>query len=112
MSRYAAAGRHRARRRILGYTEGLVRAEIARIPDGEYTFQDHIDDDGFGSGPIPIRVTLTISGDELTADFTGTSTQVRSALNATPSFAKAAVSPASSASCRPTSRATRGSSGR
>jgi N-methylhydantoinase B len=76
---------------ILGYTEGLVRAEIDRLPDGDYEFEDHIDDDGFGSGPIPIRVRIRISGDELTADFAGTSPQVRSALNATPSFAKSAV---------------------
>ncbi len=91
VDRYTAAGVSALADEILDYTEGLVRAEIIRIPDGEYTFQDHIDDDGFGSGPIPIRVTLTISGDELTADFTGTSPQVRSALNATPSFAKSAV---------------------
>jgi N-methylhydantoinase B len=76
---------------VLDYTERVVRAEIARLPDGEYAFEDHIDDDGFGSGPIPIRVRITISGDELSADFTGTSEQVRSALNATPSFAKSAV---------------------
>ena len=91
VDRYTAAGVSALADEILDYTEGLVRAEIIRIPDGEYTFQDHIDDDGFGSGPIPIRVTLTISGEDLTADFTGTSPQVRSALNATPSFAKAAV---------------------
>jgi len=91
VSRYSAAGVSALAGEILDYTEGLVRAELARLPDGEYAFEDHIDDDGFGSGPIPIRVTLVISGDELRADFTGTSPQVRSALNATPSFAKSAV---------------------
>ena len=34
-----------------------------RIPDGDYPFEDHIDDDGFDSGPIPIRVKLTVAGD-------------------------------------------------
>jgi N-methylhydantoinase B len=91
VSRYTAAGVSALADEILDYTEGIVRAEIARFPDGEYTFEDHIDDDGFGSGPIPIRVALTINGDELTVDFTGTAPQVRSALNATPSFAKSAV---------------------
>ena len=56
VDRYTAAGVSALADEILDYTEGLVRAEIIRIPDGEYTFQDHIDDDGFGSGPIPIRV--------------------------------------------------------
>ena len=91
VSRYSAAGVSALADEILDYTEGLVRAEIERLPDGDYSFEDHIDDDGFGSGPIPIRVTLTIDGDELSADFNGTASQVRSALNATPSFAKSAV---------------------
>ena len=76
---------------ILDYTESLVRAELSRIPDGDYSFEDHIDDDGFDSGPIPIRVKLTVAGDSLSADFTGTSDQVRSALNATLSFTKSGV---------------------
>ena len=46
---------------ILDYTESLVRAELSRIPDGDYSFEDHIDDDGFDSGPIPIRVKLTVA---------------------------------------------------
>lgn len=91
VGRYTVAGLSALADEILDYTEGLVRTELATLPDGDYTFEDHIDDDGFGSGPIPIRVALIIRGDELTADFAGTSPQVRSALNATPSFAKAAV---------------------
>jgi len=76
---------------ILDYAEHMVRAELRRIPGGTYAFTDHIDDDGFGSGPIPIAVSLTIADGEVRADFEGTSPQVRSALNATPSFVKSAV---------------------
>ena len=76
---------------ILNYTEAVVRVEIGCIPDGRCSFQDYIDDDGFGSGPIRISATVDIRGDRLDVDFEGTSAQVRSALNATVSFTRAAV---------------------
>ncbi|MCY4370559.1 MAG: hydantoinase B/oxoprolinase family protein [bacterium] len=76
---------------ILDYTEGIVRAEIARLPDGTYSFDDYIDDDGFGSGPIRISATVEIEGDRLHVDFEGTGGQVMSALNATTSFTRASV---------------------
>jgi N-methylhydantoinase B len=76
---------------VLDYTERRVRAEIAAIPDGRYGFADYIDEDGFGNGPIRINVTLEVKGDNLVADFDGTSPQVKSALNATMSYTKSAV---------------------
>jgi N-methylhydantoinase B len=76
---------------VLDYTERRVRAEIAGIPDGRYEFADFIDEDGFGNGPIRINVTVTVAADRLAADFTGTSPQVKSALNATMSYTKSAV---------------------
>ncbi|WP_406003391.1 hydantoinase B/oxoprolinase family protein [Streptomyces sp. NBC_00829] len=75
---------------LLNYSETLLRAELAEAPDGTHTFEDHIDDDGLGSPPIPFRVAVTISGDSLHLDFTGSSPQVASALNATASFTKSA----------------------
>ncbi len=76
---------------ILDYTERRVRAELRQIPDGRYEFADYIDEDGFGSGPIRIAVALEVSGDRIAADFSGTSPQVKSALNATMSYTKSAV---------------------
>ncbi len=76
---------------ILDYTEWRIRTEISEMPDGVYTFVDHIDDDGFGSGPIAISVNLEIAGDDVSVDFTGTSPQVKAALNGTLSFAKSTV---------------------
>jgi N-methylhydantoinase B len=76
---------------IIEKTEILMRSGIAAIPDGEYSFADYIDDDGLGSGEICIAVTLTVNGDEITADFAGTSAQTRAALNGTLSCANAAV---------------------
>jgi len=90
-ARYGADGLQDFMAQVLDYTEARLRAELRNMPDGEYSFVDHIDDDGFGSGPIPIAVTLRIAGDEIMADFSGTSPQVRSALNATMSFTKSTV---------------------
>jgi N-methylhydantoinase B len=77
---------------LLDYAERLTRAEIASWPDGVYRFEDFIDDDGVDyDRPIPIRVAITVRGDELEVDYTGSSEQVKGAINATPSFAKSMV---------------------
>lgn len=91
VERYGVDGLEELIDQLLDYTESMVRQELSRVPKGTYSFEDHIDDDGFGSGPITIRVALTFGGGTLTADFTGTSRQAKSALNATVSFTKSAV---------------------
>lgn len=73
---------------LLDYSERVTRAEIASWPDGVYSFTDHIDDDGIEERPIPLVATITVQGDGVTVDYTGSSRQVKGAINATPSFAK------------------------
>jgi N-methylhydantoinase B/oxoprolinase/acetone carboxylase alpha subunit len=67
---------------LQAYTERVLRATIAAIPDGEYTFEDFLDDDGFGADPIAIRVRVTIAGDGATVDFTGSDPQTTGGVNA------------------------------
>ncbi len=77
---------------ILDYAERMTRAAISELPDGQFSFEDWIDDDGVDFGkPIRLFVTLTKKGDSLLADWTGTSPQVKGAINNTLSFTKAAV---------------------
>lgn len=57
--------RERARR--------LMRDHIARLPDGEYAFEDMLDNDGVRDVALRIALKLTIAGDRLTLDFSGTS---------------------------------------
>lgn len=76
---------------LLDYSERLARAEIATWPDGTYTYTDYIDDDGTHPEPIPIRVAVTIAGDSIHVDFSGSAPQVPAALNSTFSFTKSAV---------------------
>lgn len=63
------------------YSERLMRAAIAPIPDGSYRFADVMDDDGAGNGPYEIAVELRIRGEDVTVDFTGTSGQAHGPIN-------------------------------
>jgi N-methylhydantoinase B len=77
---------------ILDHTERLTRAALAALPDGAWSFEDWIDDDGVDYGkPIRLVVTFTKRGDSLVADWTGTSPQVKGAINNTASFTRAAT---------------------
>jgi N-methylhydantoinase B len=76
---------------LIDYGEALTRKAIAAWPDGRYSFIDYIDSDGFSEQPIPIAVTLTVAGDHVTADFEGSSPQVRGAINCTLSYVKSAT---------------------
>src|SRR5437763_1428023 len=76
---------------LLYYTERFTRAEISAIPDGTYTFTEANDDDGIDPGPITIELALTIEGDTITADFTGTSPQCKGSIQPNLSATKAMV---------------------
>jgi N-methylhydantoinase B len=74
---------------LLDYAERLTRAEIKTWPKGRYAFIDHIDNDGFSDAPIPIKVAITVRDDgTLEVDYTGSSPQVKGALNSTLSFTR------------------------
>ena len=64
------------------YAETLMRRCIEEIPDGTYSFEDFMDDDGVGDDPVPIRVTITIEGDGAAVDFAGTASQTKGCINA------------------------------
>ena len=86
VERYGADLLSRYFAELIDYTERLVRAEIRSWPDGEYSFTDYLDDDGVDAGEIPIKVTMRVAGDSLVVDFTGTSPQVKGAINSPISF--------------------------
>jgi N-methylhydantoinase B len=71
---------------LMDYAERLTRDEIRRWPKGTFTFQDHIDSDGFTDNPIPIKVAITVEEDSLFVDYTGSSPQLKAALNSTKSY--------------------------
>jgi N-methylhydantoinase B len=73
------------------YAERLTREAIAAMPDGTYAFEDVMDDDGMGNGPLPICVSIAIRGDSATVDFTGTSPQAVGSINAVAAITTSAV---------------------
>jgi len=67
---------------LIAYADRLVAAGLERIPDGRYEAEDALEDDGFGSGRIPIRAALMLEGSRLTIDFAGSAPQVPGGVNA------------------------------
>jgi N-methylhydantoinase B len=64
------------------YAERLMRATLARLRPGTYRAEDFLDDDGFGTGPIRLRVAIAVRGGRARVDFTGSAAQVRGSVNA------------------------------
>ena len=79
--RYGRATLEAAMIELLAYGERKIRAAIRAIPDGTYTFLDYLDDDAVGDTPVPIRVAITVAGDRMRLDFTGTGPQSRGDIN-------------------------------
>jgi N-methylhydantoinase B len=71
---------------LLAYAERMTRNEIRSWPDGTYHFEDFIDDDGTSDEPLPIKVALSVLGDQVIVDYEGSAAQVNAALNATLSY--------------------------
>jgi N-methylhydantoinase B len=77
---------------VIDYAERLTRAAIRELPDGDFDFEDWLDDDGIDfDRPVPLKVSLHKRGDQLHVDWEGSSAQVKGALNCTLSFTEAAV---------------------
>ncbi len=76
---------------LLAYSSRLMESLIKEIPEGTYHFEDFLDDNGQDKKPIPIRLRLTIRGDRAELDFSESSPQVNTGLNAVRAVTCAAV---------------------
>ncbi|WP_193175746.1 hydantoinase B/oxoprolinase family protein [Oricola nitratireducens] len=82
MAKYGKATVLQATRQLMDYTERRMRAEIEKIPDGEYFAEGFLDDDGRNRDKtLPIKVCVRIKGDSVEVDLTGSSPQVPTAFN-------------------------------
>ncbi|MGH8709157.1 MAG: hydantoinase B/oxoprolinase family protein [Burkholderiales bacterium] len=91
VARYGAQQTRIYMNETVDYAERLTRAALETLPDGEWSFEDWIDDDGIDYGkPIRLFVTLRKRGGHMLVDWTGTAPQVKGAINNTLSFTKAA----------------------
>jgi N-methylhydantoinase B len=67
---------------IMDRAEAHARARTRTIPDGVYEAESFMDDDGIEIGkPVPIRVKVTVAGEEMTIDLSDVSRQVRGFYN-------------------------------
>lgn len=67
---------------MLDYTERIMKLAIEKIPDGTYTYVDYVD--GCGDrypDPINVNVSITVKGDHMLIDFTGTHKEVEAPIN-------------------------------
>ena len=80
-SKYGAAGLKKSVDYVVNYSETRLRAEIREWPDGVYTHTELLDHDFAGNLDVPIRITLEVSGDEVSVDFAGSSGQMPGFVN-------------------------------
>ena len=77
-------------RAIMDHTEAVARAQVRSIPDGVYEAESYMDDDGVDANQrIPIKVKVTVAGDEMTIDLTDVSMQVKGFYNSGTAAGKA-----------------------
>ena len=73
---------------VMDYSERMMRAMLAGLPDGTASFEELCDGDGVleegetEDRPFKIRMTVTKRGDTLSVDFSGTDRQVAGPMNA------------------------------
>lgn len=61
--------------------EALMRANIAALPDGTYSYDDFLDNDGVTDAPLRIALDMTIEGDAMTLDFSRSAPPCQGPLN-------------------------------
>ncbi|MDO9526127.1 MAG: hydantoinase B/oxoprolinase family protein [Gemmobacter sp.] len=71
--------------------ERQMKDAISAIPNGVYSGEDWMDDDGHGGAPVPIRVTVTINEDTASFDFSDSADAVPGPINTTRFIAGAAA---------------------
>jgi N-methylhydantoinase B/oxoprolinase/acetone carboxylase alpha subunit len=90
-ARYGMPRVRRNSKALLDYTERLTRAMLRGIPNGEYQFEDFLDDDGITTTPVRIAVTIRKKGERAEVDFTGSSPQAAGPVNANYAIAVSAT---------------------
>jgi N-methylhydantoinase B len=66
---------------VISYTERRTREAIEGLPDGEYEAEDFLEGDGTTDEDIPIRARVSIAGDSMKIDFSGTADAVAGNVN-------------------------------
>lgn len=82
LDKYGEATVFAAARQLMDYAERMTRQRIAEIPDGDYTAEGWLDDDGRNRDKqLKVKVTIRVRGDEVEVDLTGSADQTPTAYN-------------------------------
>ena len=76
---------------LLDRSEALMREDLRRMPNGSYSAEGFLDDDGIGDDPVRIAVTVTLKDGNVEVDFAGTSKQIKGPFNCALSSVHSAV---------------------
>ena len=76
---------------LLVYTARRLKSRIEELKDGSHSFTTWMDDDGFGGDKLPLAATVTVEGDHMHLDFTGSGPQSRGGYNIMPTGVMATV---------------------
>jgi N-methylhydantoinase B len=68
---------------LIAYAERRARADIAALPQGVFTAEGFVDNDGFTDVPVRLVATLTIDANGVLFDLSGSDPQRRAPVNST-----------------------------
>jgi N-methylhydantoinase B len=93
LARYGLKVLRTAMSDLMAFSEALLRKEIGQLPDGVYSFTDHMDrDPGAGhDDPVKVGLDVTISGETMQLDLSRSAGQTAGPVSCTSSGAIAAV---------------------
>jgi len=81
LSEYSGATVNAAFEALETRAESLMRSALQALPNGRWTAEDYLDNDGITDEPLAIRVALEINDDKLLIDFNGTADQCAGPVN-------------------------------
>ncbi len=86
-ARYGAPVVRAAVVELMDRAEQRMRRAIGALPDGEYSYESHLESGRVRLEPLSIRARVTVAGETITVDLTGTSPQTAAPTNVGPAMA-------------------------
>jgi N-methylhydantoinase B len=86
-ARYGAATMREAVAELMDRAEARMRQAIAALPDGAYAYEAHLESGRERLEPLTVRALVTVAGDTIIVDLTGTSPQTAGPTNVGPAMA-------------------------
>lgn len=83
LERYGVETVRAVQHELANRSEQMMRAHIATIPNGTYSFEDRLDSDGIVDEPLTVALDLTVEDERLVLDFRRSSPVCRGPFNIT-----------------------------